>query len=71
MAIPTHEQLQLPVLKMMADNKEHHKSEISDYLDKEFQFTDKDKAQLVLPEIVDNFSRCKFSLKILNSKDKP
>ena len=45
MAIPTHEQLHLPMLKFMADNKEQHRSEIFEHLDKEFQFTDEDEAQ--------------------------
>ena len=45
MAIPTVYQLLLPMLKFMTDNKKHHRSEIFEYLDKEFQFTDEDKAQ--------------------------
>ena len=45
MAIPEDKYFRLPILRMMADNEERHKSEIFDYLDEEFQFTDEDKAQ--------------------------
>ena len=45
MAIPQNKQFRLPMLKFLADNKEHHRSEVFEYLDKEFQFTDEDKAQ--------------------------
>ena len=45
MSIPSDNQLLLPMLKIMGDNKERHRSEIFDSLDKEFQFSEEDKIQ--------------------------
>ena len=45
MGIPLNKQLRLPILKAMADGKERHRTEIFDYLDKEFQFSEEDKKQ--------------------------
>ena len=45
MSIPSDNHLRLPMLKIMGDNKERHKSEIFDSLDKKFQFSEEDKAQ--------------------------
>jgi len=45
MSIPTEKQFYLPILKMMADDKERHTSEILDCLDKEFQFSEADKSE--------------------------
>ena len=45
MSIPSDNYLMLPMLKIMGDNKERHKSEIFDALDKEFQFSEEDKVQ--------------------------
>ena len=45
MSIPSNKQLRLPMLKIMEDNKDRHRSEIFDSLDKEFQFSEEDKAE--------------------------
>ena len=45
MSIPSDEQCRLPILKMLGDNKIWHISDIFDYLDIEFEFSDEDKAQ--------------------------
>ena len=45
MSIPSNKQLRLPILKAMEDGKERHRTEIFDYLDKEFQFSEEEKAQ--------------------------
>ena len=45
MSIPLNKQLRLPILKAMEDGKERHRTEIFDYLDKEFQFSEEDKKQ--------------------------
>ena len=45
MSIPTDKQCRLPILKMMGDNKERHRKDIFDSLDKVFQFSEEDKTQ--------------------------
>ena len=47
MSIPPYERFQLPILKIMGDNKDRHRSEIFDDLDKELQFLEEDKTQKV------------------------
>ncbi|MBC6413654.1 MAG: hypothetical protein GDA45_01785 [Chromatiales bacterium] len=47
MSIPLAKQLRLPILKIMQDGKERHKQEIYDLLDRELQFSEEDKTELL------------------------
>jgi len=46
MAIPDFETIMLPLLKVLSDKKEHHKSEVIDILAKQFKLTEEELAKM-------------------------
>lgn len=65
MPIPAYSEFFLPILKMMGDKRERHKSEIFDCLDKEFQFSEVDKSQLLKSGISSLSNRMSWGLSYL------
>nr|WP_264291544.1 winged helix-turn-helix domain-containing protein [Methanothermobacter thermautotrophicus] len=47
MAIPNYKEVMLPLLKLVADGKEHYIKEVYDELAEQFQLTDEEKRRLI------------------------
>ena len=67
MTIPTHEEITLPILKFLSDNKEHSLKEILNHIIEHFNLSEKEKTKLVAsgsrPLINNRVRWAKFYLK--------